>query len=91
MLDRRLIFHLDWALLGGLVAARAMVLIVQNRVIGFEELFRDHEILGRVGKHLEAVLGEEARRLDQAENVGLQGVGIADHSTSQLVFRPIGQ
>ena len=38
-----------------------------------------NQVLGGVGEHLEAVLGERRGRFDQAEQVGLQRVVVADH------------
>jgi hypothetical protein len=51
----------------------------QHAAAGFDQAIGHHQILGRVGKDLEAVVAQHAGRLDQAEDVGLQGVVVADH------------
>ena len=52
----------------------------------FDELLGDDEVLGHIGKHLEALGAKRVRRLDETEHIGLQGVGIADH----LELDPMG-
>ena len=46
----------------------------------------NNQVLGGVGKDLEAVLDEDCRSLDQPEGIGLQGVVVADH----LELDPVG-
>ena len=52
---------------------------ISTSAAGLEQALGDDEILRHIGKHLEAVAAQNAGRLDQAEHVGLQRVGLADH------------
>ena len=51
----------------------------QHPAAGLDQLLAQHQILGAIGEHLEAVLGQRPRRLDQPERVRLQRIGVADH------------
>ena len=58
----------------------------QQLAAGGEQALGGAEVLGRIGEQLEAALIELDGRLDQAEQVGLQGVVVGDH----LELQPIG-
>ena len=50
----------------------------QHLATGLEKLFRDDQIVIHIGKDLEAVVAQRARRFHKAERVGLQCVMVAD-------------
>jgi hypothetical protein len=58
----------------------------QHLAAGFQQPLGHDEIVGGVGEDLEAFACKNARRLDQAEDVGLQRVVVAD----DLELDPVG-
>jgi hypothetical protein len=51
----------------------------QHPAPSFDQSLGDNEVLGCVGEHLEALGGQDTRRLDKAKHVGLQRIRFADH------------
>src|SRR5215469_13224324 len=51
----------------------------EHAAAGGEQSLRDHQVLGGVGKDLEALGAEGARRLGEAEHIRLQRVVLADN------------